>query len=178
MRFSTQKLTFIFDFYRGFFLSATWTRLFVVVCGWVCVGSRVACVRVAFCVLLFLVVVLPACCEVECVLLCCSLVRCPRRCCAWFLLTVSKQAHHAWNAKGKGLWFVVADCCVVAEQRRRAGMHAGWRSGGGERLEQSALPVCVLPVRVCVAAEVRPLAGVGTLVVASLFVGSGCHASC
>ena len=116
-------------------------------CG--CVGSRVAC-----CCFLRVVVLGGGAAAgvllLACVLLCCSLIRCPRRCCA--LLLRSKQAHHAWSAKGKG--FVVCSCrllCVSTLLRLRAGGCMRDVGGDGERLTtaRACVLVCACFASVC-----------------------------
>ena len=60
------------------------------------------------CFLRVVVVVVRVLLLLACVLLCCSLIRCPRRCWAWFLLTCKQASTSCLEREGKGL--VVCSC--------------------------------------------------------------------
>ena len=144
----------------------TWAGLLVVlrfvrmhVCGLVdlvaccVVRSRVAWWCVASCVLL----------------LCCSLIRCPRRCCE--LPLRSKEAHHAWKVKGKG--FVVCGCLLAVVRCDRGVVACGGcmpRTVGRDSWGR----VPVLRVRVVRFIVGQPRAGWGGLQVVGWLVGRGC----
>ena len=110
------KVDILFNFYRGFFLSAAWTGFFVVVCvgGWLVCRVAIAC---CFWRCLLACFVLACCCA--CVASCVRVVvllshQVPASLlCVVFILSKQASKHIMCGARReRALWFVVADRCA------------------------------------------------------------------